>query len=151
MKHFYSLSSALFGALLLSLNTALAEVQPEDQIKYRQHTMKALGAHMGSLALLARGKVDHPGHVARHAEALAAVASDLAAVFPEGLDFGETRARDSIWEEWERFEQLSRDLATAASGLARAGAGDPAALRRALGEVGEACKACHERYRSKPD
>ena len=43
------------------------------------------------------GKVAPPGHLAMHANALRDLASDLAALFPEGSDFGETKARADIW------------------------------------------------------
>ena len=89
-------------ALLAFSSAALAE-SPENYIKYRQAMMKAIGGHMGASTQIVRGKITAPGDLAMHADALAALNADLARLFPEGSDFGETQAKFVITDTENGF------------------------------------------------
>ena len=136
----------LAAALTLGLPVSAAET--EDVIDYRQRVMGAQAGHMGALALLVFGKIDRPGDIAYHAEALAASLQDVASLFPEGSDFGETEALPAVWEKRADFEKVSADAKAAADELLRAvGSGDRAAMGNAFKGVGGQCKACHDDFR----
>ena len=148
MKHHLValLACAVFGA------AAVHAQEPEDHIKYRQAMMKAIGGHMGASTQIVRGKVSPEGHLAMHADALAALTRQLTQLFPEGSDFGETKAKAEIWENWAKFEEAANAAQQTTTAFATAVAGgDAAAIAAAHKDVGEACKGCHEDFRQKDD
>ena len=135
------------GLLAVSL-VATAQEDPEDQIKYRQNTMKATGGHVGAIALILRERVDYPDHLALHARSLSAVAETFPDVFPEGSDMGDTRALPAIWENPDDFEATIQQAQDAiAAFTAAVEANDKEAIGPAFEEVGDRCKACHDDYR----
>ena len=139
-------------ATLLSLASLACADEPENFIKYRQSMMAAIGGHNGSASQILRGKVAPPGHLAMHANALRDLTADLAALFPEGSDFGETKARADIWSDWAGFEKAANDAKTATAAFAEAvTGGDAGNIEAAFKQVGEACKGCHKTYREKDD
>ena len=143
---------ALVGIALLAASQVTGAEAPENYIKYRQATMKAIGGHMGASSQIVRGKVSPEGHLVMHADALAALSSDLTALFPEGSDFGETKAKDAIWENWSDFEKAAADAKQATSEFAAAaGSGDADRIKAAHKALGKACKGCHEDYRVEDD
>ena len=127
----------------------LAEVEPENWIKYRQGSMKALGGHMAASAQLVRGRVEGEGLLAMHADSLARLSSDLPTMFPEGSDFGETDAREEIWQSWDQFEKTARDSAAAARAFAEAvkGGAAPEEAAERFKTLADSCKACHKDFR----
>ena len=142
----------LVTTLALTLAAGIATADAEDYIKYRQAMMKAIGGHMGASTQLVRGKVDPEGDLAMHAHALAALTANLPRVFPEGSDFGETKAKPAIWSERAKFEQAANAARDATAKFAAAvDAGDSAAIAAAHKDVGQACKGCHEDFREKDD
>jgi cytochrome c556 len=119
-------------------------------VKYREAVMTAQGGHMSALAGLVNGDVDHKTHVLPHAEAVVNTAKMVSALFPAGSDKGETNALPAIWEKPAEFQKAVKALETAAPKLgAAAKSGDAAALKAAFGEVGKACKGCHDNFRMK--
>jgi cytochrome c556 len=145
-----SLTKTSIGAAVLGLLAAGAATaaEPEDLIKYRQGVMKSLGGHMSATALIVRGKVPYGARLEAHARGLAALSEDLAALFPEGSDFGETGAKAEVWSKREGFEKASADAARAAQALVTAAGGkDSGAIARAFDGVGKTCKGCHDDYR----
>jgi cytochrome c556 len=137
--------------LLCIANPGLAD-EPEDVIKYRQSMMAAIGGHMGASTQIVRGKVQPEGHLAMHAKALAELSGDLGVLFPEGSDFGETKAKAEIWSKPQDFARVVADAKTATAEFATAAAGgDAAQIAAAHRKVGEACKACHQDFRQKDD
>jgi len=140
------------AAALLALTGAAQAEEPEHYIKYRQAVMKAIGGHSGAASQIVRGKVSPEGALALHANALAALSADLTGLFPEGSDFGETEAKEEIWNDWAAFEKVAADAKSATAAFAAAVAGgDPDAINAAYRDVGEACKGCHKQFRQKDD
>lgn len=137
----------------LSVCAAVAHAaEPEDYIKYRQAVMTAIGGHNGAASQIVRGKVSPPGALAMHADALAALSTDLASLFPEGSDFGETRAKAEIWSDRPAFEKAAADAKNATAAFAAAvGSGDAERIAAAYKDMGETCKGCHKEFREKDD
>jgi cytochrome c556 len=70
--------------------------------------------------------------------------------FGEGSEKGTTRAKPEIWQNKADFESKMGDLKTAVAALqAAVEGGDREAIGAGVGEVGKACKACHDEYKSK--
>lgn len=141
----------IFAALVAGTMNVHAE-EPENYIKYRQAMMKAIGGHTGAASQIVRGKVAPEGDLVMHALALAELSRQIPRLFPEGSDFGETKAREEIWSQWEKFEQAAENTkkATASFSAAAAG-GDPRQIANAFKEVGKSCKGCHKDFRQKDD
>ena len=67
-----------------------------------------------------------------------------------GPDIGKTGARPEIWQNPRDFSTKLAGFQSAAKSFADAANGnDVAAIKARLGPMGEACKACHDKYRSK--
>jgi len=139
-------------ALLLACSAGVQAEQPENYIKYRQAMMKAIGGHTGGASQIVRGKVAPEGDLLMHALALAELNRKLVRLFPEGSDFGETKAKEAIWENWDKFQQAAEasEKATADFAAAVAG-GDTKRIANAFKAVGKSCKGCHKDFREKDD
>jgi cytochrome c556 len=143
---------AIATAVLMAALTSANAEEPENYIKYRQAMMKAIGGHMAASAQIVRGRVSPDGDLAMHAKSLAALTAHLTRLFPEGSDFGETEAKEEIWDNWDKFEQAASKAKRATASFAEAVAGgDAGQIAAAHKEVGRACKGCHEDFREKDD
>jgi cytochrome c556 len=140
------------AALLSTTSTAVAQDDSEGVIKYRQSTMKALGGHMGAAAQIVRGNVSYTGQLPMHADSIAAIARDITALFPEGSDFGETRAKEAVWENPEGFKKTASDAARASEVFAEAvKGGNKATIERSFRSLSDTCKNCHKKFRKKEE
>jgi cytochrome c556 len=122
----------------------------QDIIKYRRSIMKSQGAHAEAASEIIKGKVPYDSDLSYHAAALNSSTHDLVKLFPKGSDFGETRAKAEIWSKRSEFEKVANDAEKAGSAfLAAVNSGDTATIRKAFGDLGEACKGCHKQFREK--
>ncbi len=141
----------MVAALIASTANVQAE-EPENYIKYRQAMMKAIGGHSGAASQIVRGKVAPEGDLLMHALALAELNRNITRLFPEGSDFGETKAKQEIWDQWTRFEQAAENAKKATADFAAAAAGgNPEQIANAFKGVGDSCKGCHKDFREKED
>ena len=135
-----------FVAFALAVLMCYAVTADEDQVEYRQEVMSAIGGTMGALAKILRQEVDRPNDIAPLAGALAELAEAAQSVFPEGSEGGD--ALPEIWEEPEDFAERLTTFRDAASAFREAAnSGDMAQIGPAVGEVGQACRGCHNRFR----
>lgn len=144
------LSTLALSCVVLVAPLAHAD-KAEDAIKYRQSIFQAYKWHFGAMGAMVRGKVDYDAELfAHHARSFAALAPMPAEGFIEGSDFGNTNAKDELWENLDdlnaRFEKLSVDANT----LASVAGGELNDAKAAFGAVGKSCKGCHDDYREKP-
>lgn len=140
------------AAVAAGIGMASAADESENVIKYRQNVMRSIGGHTGAIAAVVKGEVSFGGHVAAHAESLAAMSETVIDLFPEGtLTGAETRAKPEIWQDWDDFRAKADDLQAAAGNLVQVvnGGGDLAAIETAFGDVGKACGGCHRPYRTR--
>ena len=122
----------------------------EDAIKYRQSVMKAQGGHIAAAVAIIKGKVPYKDDLVAHVKGLNETASTVANAFKEKTTGGDTRAKAEIWEDPADFQKKIEDLqAATAAFLAAAESGGVQAAGDKLGAVGDACGACHKKYREK--
>lgn len=114
-------------------------------IKYRKAVMKAIGGHMGAISGILKGAGD-AADLKAHTDAMAAMAHVSRTIYPEGSDFGDTKALDAIWDKPAEFKTAVDNFVMAADAL-KATNGDPAKVGAALGALGKSCKGCHEGFR----
>jgi cytochrome c556 len=84
-----------------------------------------------------------------------ATIAELAAKSPNwfplgtGPDVAKTGAKPEIWQNYPDFVAKDRDFRTAAQAFdAAAQSGDLSQIKAGFAELGKACKACHDKYRS---
>ena len=147
MKKFLSVCC---GLALFAGSAVAEEVDADAFIKYRVNLMENARNHSRGISAILKGKVNMQGDIARHARALHEVSMMVPAAFPEGSDFGETNAKEKIWEEWDRFLAAAEKNQVAIAALVKAAeGGDMGAIKAAVKDVGESCKSCHKAYRIK--
>lgn len=92
-------------------------------------------------------------NVQTNARVIEALAKQIPSWFPHGTgqqDGVNSEARPIIWEQIPTFKQRAAGLAGAAHQTAAvAGSGNLDATRAAAGNIGLACKACHDTFREK--
>ncbi|MFV0477306.1 MAG: c-type cytochrome [Parahaliea sp.] len=120
---------------------------------YRQSYWALVGANFGAMGAMVKGEIPwSDAQLKRYAEDLEALTElDLLRGFAPGSEKGKTRAKPEIWENMADFEQKFSDLQRAADALEEIvdDGGDRKAIAGAIGNVGKACKACHDDYKSK--
>ena len=146
--------SAVLAAVSLS---ATANVTVEDQIRYRQAGYQFLSWNMGKIkAQIIDGSVPFDAaQVQAAADAIAAIAnSGMGALYsPESVQGKapvKTRLKPEFFQNLEKAGQIGGQFVQAANTLAsEAASGDQARIRKAFGDVGASCKACHDNFRAK--
>ncbi len=146
-------STLVLGVISLALaTTAIAQVKPEDQIKFRQAGYSFMSWNMSKIKANLEGQFDAK-EVEVAANAIAGIAnSRMGALFGPGTDKGignvKTRVKPEFFQNKEEVGKLAKDFIAAANNLSKvAASGDKAAIKQAFGDTGAACKACHEKFR----
>ena len=120
-------------------------------IEYRQSLMDVYLWNVKPMGAMVKGKREYDqAAFARYAADLAAASKlELLAAFPEDSDKSdETDALPDIWLDFEGFKNKLTALQEAAAALKTAAeSGDEAKTKAAFGDVGKACKGCHESFR----
>lgn len=137
---------ALFGLCALAAQPVLAASE-EDAINHRKAVMKAVGGTMGGLKNVVQGKASM-SQAAALGNAMSQFASITGALFPEGSDFGDTRAKEEIWAKPAEFKAAVMAFEKAAANIAKvAASGDAGAMKGAFGMLGKSCGGCHKPFR----
>jgi cytochrome c556 len=145
--------SMMLAATLLGLATALPAAaqfaKPEDAIKYRKAVFTVMATHFGRVAAMANGKAPFDAKVAADSAEIATAMSKLPYVaFIPGTDKGDTRAKPEVWTEWDKVKGLAEKMQDEMGKFnVAAKGGNIDTIKAAAGEVGKACKACHDNYR----
>ena len=129
------------------------EYDAEAIIKYRQDMMSAIRGHNNAIKAIVSGKVPYANQLGMHMTSLGELFNQLDTLFPEGSDFGETEAKDEIWDNPEKFRQTVEKAKQAYAQFEMIVKQDnmPAA-RSAFKEFGKAsCGSCHRSFRKKDD
>jgi len=148
---------AALGIIALSMTAVVhAQMSAEDMIKARQSGYTFMSWNMGKIkAQVVDGAVPYDqGQVLAAANVIAATAnSGMGALFAPGTDEGTgwkaTRLESSFFEEQDKVREIAVNFMQQANKLQEvAAAGDQQAIAVQFGEVGKACKACHDNYRA---
>jgi cytochrome c556 len=123
----------------------------EQLIKYRQAVYTVMGGNFSPLAAMVQGKAPFDSNTfVTRAERVAFLAGLLDEAFPpESKSGAPTRAKPGIWTERAEFDRLLDDMQAKTAELAKvAKTEDLERIRPAFGAAGEACKACHDKFRT---
>lgn len=144
MTHLILRSTVLVaGAALMSIGLAFAagSVGPE-----REATMKELNKQVKTLSTEVKsGKFDAATTKAAGA-AIEAGLDHAKTLFPPGSEKAAKGAKPTIWTDRAGFDAQIAKAQEASKAVAAAT--DIASLKVAVAAQGDACKACHEKYRS---
>jgi cytochrome c556 len=144
---------AIAAGICLAAATVVASAQalkPERQIKLRQSAYTLMNYNFASLAAMAEEKKPYnKEEAARNADFVAMLCEVPRNFFGEGTDHGDTKAKPEIWQKRADFDGKMDKMIQEAKKLPQAARTDLAALKKAVGDAGEACKACHDDYRAK--
>ena len=154
-----AVSIAVVGAALAQTppaTPAAASAGPtpsERAIEYRQAVYKIVAGNFQPLAQVAQGKAEFSEDGARkNAARLAQIAGFVGDAFPDISKEGKTRALPVIWSNRTEFDALVKDLNTHTKTLSEVVENSSSAgteLKTAVAAVGNDCKTCHEKFRSK--
>jgi cytochrome c556 len=125
----------------------------ERAIEYRQAVYKIVAANFQPLAQAAQGKAEFkPETATKNAQRLAQIATFVGDAFPDVSKEGKTRALPAIWTQRAEFDAIVKDFVAHTKNLSdvvenSSSAGDE--LKAAVTTVGNDCKTCHDKFRSK--
>lgn len=134
--------------------TAVAQVKPEDAIKYRQSGYAFMAWNMGRIKQNVEGNFNKD-EVVKAANAIQAIAnSGMGALYLPGTDKGkgweDSRAKPEIWTDKEKMGKVATEFVKEANEMAKVAAGgDAAAVKAQLGKLGGTCKGCHDDFKAK--
>ena len=90
--------------------------------------------------------------IQREAGQIALNAHRIPSLFPKGSTDPKSRALPAIWENWDKFEALAKQLETTAQSLSDAArATDDEDLKEKSKKVFATCKSCHDQFRKPED
>ncbi len=137
--------------LALTATGAQADDSVEKAVDYRQGLMNVLAYNVTSMSAMVKGKVEFDtAAFARHAKDLGAAARlDGLAGFPEDSINDESDASDTIWLDWDKFQEKFKALQEQSAKLAEvAEGGDEAAMKEQFGATAKTCKGCHDDFKN---
>jgi cytochrome c556 len=148
------LKNVIVALTAFALSSAvLAQVKPEQQIKWRQSVMQVQSWSMARVKANVEGTYNKD-QVIQAANLLQATANGgLGSLFPAGTEKGsgwhETRAKPEMFTDGDKVRELAGAFAKEANELAKvAASGDAAAVKAQFGKVGQACKGCHDKFQA---
>ena len=137
--------------ILISLtisSVAFAHSGVKDKnVKERMMVMKEMAGNTKIIGQMLKGKTSFDTIQVKLAlERLSALSLETPKVFTINATDPKSEAMPNIWDEFDEFTKLSKDLAETSIVLANSVA-TIEDLRPALKKVSSGCKACHSRYR----
>ncbi|QFT63232.1 cytochrome c [Roseivivax sp. THAF30] len=141
------------AAAIAALAVPAVAQEFDGQLKARQGQFRILAINLGILGDMAKGETEYDAEAAQaSADSIHAVSMiNQGPLWPEGsseADLDGTRAKVEIWENFDDFASKWSDLAAPATNLQEVAATGQEALGPALGQLGNACSACHDEYRA---
>ena len=130
--------------------------EKSNPVRERQKLMRSVGKAMKTTVKMIRGEISYEvDSIVAGMKTMGDVADRYTSLFPEGsdmensiMDFDhESSAKPEIWANMADFKAKAAALKTASAAAMKV-AGDKAALSAALANLGNACKACHQKYKA---
>lgn len=122
-----------------------------DMIAARQAGQDLVGGTFTGLLQAAKQKAPDVKPFASAAHALTKWEPVFMTMFPPGTEHGHnTKALPAIWTDRAGFQQAAQNLTQAAAKLEQvAHAGDQAGFAQQVHALGDACTACHKKFRAR--
>jgi cytochrome c556 len=149
---FNKIAVAVLAMGLSGATMAQSIGKPEDQIRWRQSVMQTLGWSMGRIKANIEGSYNKD-QVIQAANTIQALAnSGSGSLFAAGTDKGkgwhETEVKPELFTNSAKLKEVGTAYNKEANELAKVAAtGDAAAVKTQFGNLGKACKGCHDEFR----
>jgi cytochrome c556 len=117
----------------------------------RHEGMEGMGKAMKTIGRELKSSSPNVEAIRTSAKAITDFAPHAAGLFPPGTgpEVGKTGAKPAIWQNSQDFTAKAGDFQKAAEAFGGAAQkGDVAAIKSGFSELGQSCKACHDKYRS---
>lgn len=141
----------ILAALAMMSAWAMEQEQAEKVAEFRQGLMHVILWNVVPMAGMAKERVPYDAEKFElHAERVAYAGTMIVEMFRPDTSGAvlETEALDDIWQDFATFEDLAAKAQEKAAALAEiAASGEFADVQAAFLEMGEACKACHDKFR----
>ena len=119
----------------------------DKNVKRRMMVMKEMANNTKVIGQMLKGKMEFDADKAKLAlERLSSLSLETPEVFKVNATDPKSEAKSSIWDEFEKFTKLSKDLAETSILLVNS-IETVDDLRPALKGISSGCKACHREYR----
>ena len=145
------------AAMLAFGSVSAQQLKPEEMIQYRQAGYKTMGWNMAKIKAQTEAPADKFDKTltANAAKAIQGVAnSGMGALYGPGTDKAigdvKTRVKAEFFDpaNKEELTKVATNFNREANKLAEVAAGgDQKAIQTQFGELGKACKACHDKFR----
>jgi cytochrome c556 len=138
------------GALLLQIGFAQAQDRKIEQaINHRKAAFTLMATYVNRMVQTVDGNRPFDAKLmaqdARTVELLSKLPWEG---FVEGSERGDTRAKDDIWFEEDKFKRYANDLQTKTSAVTVAAeSGDLKRFKAAVSQMRDACNTCHKAFR----
>jgi cytochrome c556 len=124
MQNFKPKTLAAAGALIIivSSGVALAHSGATGIVKERMDLMDSIGKSMKTITEMFQGEKPYDAAAVREAASFIGAhgGEQMTRLFPEGSIQPPSESLPAIWQDWERFSELSSDLSKYADALAKA-------------------------------
>ena len=149
MKRMEITSASVVLLSLLFFGSSVS-ADSEGLIKYRKNVMKSTRSHMGAIADILKNRLPLQAHFADHAKSIYQNSKMTLSMFPKGSDFGDTKAKPSIWKNWSKFETASKAFVHESAKLVKvAESGDMKAFAKQVRATGKTCGGCHKHFKER--
>lgn len=152
MIHSFARAVLLTLSLCVPISLSLAHDGATGVVKERMEAMKVMSDRLKAIARMLRGEQPFKAqHVAKFAKEISKHSGDaMISKFPRGSIQGPSEAVPEIWENWEEFNELARELLYASETLANQVQKSPDTIPTdAFKALARTCKACHDDFRER--
>jgi cytochrome c556 len=144
-----ALSFALLAATPFVAQAQFAKI--DDAVDYRHAAMFMMSQHVGRIGAVVKGTRPYDKAAV---EADAAIIETLSRLpwpaFVPGSNTPESKAKDEVWSQPEKFKAAYEKMQGETTKLALATkTGDLAQIKTAFGATTQGCKACHDNFKMK--
>ncbi len=146
-----SLVAVAVLGLAAALPVAAQFRNAEAAVDYRQAAFTVMGNHFARIGAMVKGDVPYNAAAATASADVVAMMSKLPyEAFPEGTSGTKKGSpKPNVWTEHAKFDDMAKKLQAETVKLAAASrSGSLDAIKPAFGEVGKACKGCHDDFRN---
>lgn len=141
---------ALSGALLLQSGFVHAQDRKIDQaIKHRKAAFTLMATYVNRMVQTVDGHRPFDAKLmAQDAKTVELLSKLPWEGFVEGSERGDTRAKDDIWFEEDKFKRYANDLKTKTAAVTVAAeSGELKRFQAAVRQMRDACNTCHKAFR----
>lgn len=141
---------ALAGVMQLQSGFANAQDRKIEQaIKHRKAAFTLMATYVNRMVQTVDGHRPFDAkQMAQDAKAVELLSKLPWEGFVEGSERGDTRAKDDIWFEEDKFKRYANDLQTKTAAVTVAAElGDLKRFQAAVGQMRDACNTCHKAFR----